>query len=126
VAAVDPQVVAKVGGLLKDRNTTGWNTPTLLNSWANKGAGFATCAYRRLPGNLVMLRGTIDTGTPGNVAFTLPPGFRPSSSGNLEFGVAANGGYGQVTVGAATGNVRPDTMTGTWISLDGIVFLGEQ
>lgn len=120
----DPQLVAEVGGLLKDRNATGWETPTLLNSWANKGGSFATCAYRRLPSGLIALRGVIDTGAAGDPAFTLPPGFRPASNGSLQFAVAADGGYGQVTVGV-TGSVRPDDMTGTWVALGGIIFLGE-
>jgi hypothetical protein len=57
---------------------SGWQTPTLLNSWVNYGPGALSLRYR-LNGDRVEIEGTIKGGTPDSVAFNLPIGFRPTS-----------------------------------------------
>lgn len=96
-----------------------WNTPTLINSWANVVGGTAT-AYYIDPFGRVWLKGTLDTGTTGTVAFTLPEGYRPSE------------GIWQTALqpGAAAGcmvNIQTDGdvalyYTGASIRIDGVSF----
>jgi len=79
-----------------------WQTPTLLNSWANFGAGYQTARYTII-GGVVHIQGLI-TGTVGNVAFVLNSGFRPGSI--LIFSVEANFVLGRLDV-SSNGNVVP-------------------
>ena len=53
-----------------------WIAPTLGNSWANFGGGFANAAYKRV-GRTVKLRGLIKSGLDNVAIFTLPAGYRP-------------------------------------------------
>jgi hypothetical protein len=59
-----------------------WIAPTLLNSWVNVGAGFATAGYRKTPWGEVQCRRLLKDGTMtnGTVLFNLPVGYRPSAS----------------------------------------------
>jgi hypothetical protein len=62
-----------------------YTAPTLLNSWANFGGGYAVAAYKRDPSGNVWVKGTIKTGTAGTTAFTLPTGYRPAAT--MQFAV---------------------------------------
>jgi hypothetical protein len=78
-----------------------WVTPTLVNSWVNVSS-YQAVQYKRV-GSKVIIRGALQSGSAGSVAFTLPAGFRPLT--NNAFG-ASNGGSGSVTVTVfASGNV---------------------
>jgi hypothetical protein len=57
-----------------------WIAATLLNNWGSLGSPWGAPAYRKFPGNLVLLRGGLqaDVAT-ANVAFTLPAGYRPGN-----------------------------------------------
>lgn len=65
--------------LLRERNrltiigTSGaaWTPAVLLNGWSNYGRAYATAAYRRVPGG-IMLRGLIRYGTRDQPAFRVP------------------------------------------------------
>jgi hypothetical protein len=70
-----------------------WVTPTLGNSWVNVSS-YQAVQYKRV-GNKVIIRGALQSGSAGSVAFTLPAGFRPLT--NNAFG-ASNGSSGSVTV----------------------------
>lgn len=63
-----------------------WRRVSFLNGWADytdtNGAGWARGCYRKI-GDIVYLRGLIarppsSPGTSPQIAFTLPPGYRPS------------------------------------------------
>lgn len=53
-----------------------WRAPTLVNSWANYGSGFAVAGYKRENGR-VRFKGLIKSGTTSLPMFTLPVGYRP-------------------------------------------------
>ncbi len=110
---------ATTGNLLRLRNNG--RDDFVVKGTGRVGIGVATGAT---PFGLLDLR-PYDASTKG--LFTLPAGYRPTGNGHLSFACAANGGYGQITVGAvATGNVRVDNMAGTWIALDDVRFRAEQ
>ena len=78
---------------------TGW---TSVGSFTNGWSG--TPAYILL-GRVVFLRGAMNAGTANTAAFTLPAGYRPTSSSN--FIVSAGGSATNTIVVATTGTVTP-------------------
>jgi hypothetical protein len=95
-------------------------SPVFANSWVNFAAGWQVAAFNRDPFGWVSLRGLIKSGTVGNAAFTLPPGYRPPVSET--FGVNSNGAFGRVDV-QADGQVIPQAPSNnTYVSLSGIRF----
>jgi hypothetical protein len=70
--------------------------PPFAHSWVNNGGGAATAAYRKFPDGLVKLKGLIKSGTLGLTAFTLPVGYRPSTT--HYFGVGCNVGTGAIGI----------------------------
>jgi hypothetical protein len=54
---------------------TGWITATLLNSWVSIGTN---PAYRKI-GNIVRLRGELESGASGTECFALPASFAPAT-----------------------------------------------
>jgi hypothetical protein len=95
------------------------NVSVFTNSWVAFGAPEFAPGFR-LVGNRVYLRGCLKTGTPGNAAFTLPAGYRPTAT--CQFAVASNAALGIVQIGSS-GVVTP-TAVGSTVSffLDGISF----
>jgi len=88
-----------------------WIAPTLLNSWADFGSGFANAGYFKDPLGLVHLQGEIIGGSSGSIAFVLPVGYRPGAFNNYA-AVNGSGVMGYVQIGP-TGNVEIITATGT-------------
>ena len=90
--------------------TVVWIAPTLLNTWANVGAGFATAGYYKDACGIVHLRGLVTGGTASTIV-TLPAGYRPAliedyaQSQNSLFSqmrVHSNGDVQQITAAART------------------------
>lgn len=102
-----------------------WTTPEeMTNSWADLGGVYTTAAYRKDGAGLVHLKGVIAGGTVGQAAFTLPEGYRPLE--RFTFVALSTGATGRVGV-SPEGNVVPESpSTSGWVSLDGIIFLGQQ
>lgn len=97
--------------------TTGFNAPTLLNSWANVGGINAVAGFRKNQKNdCVELKGYVTGGSTGTVAFILPTGCRPAEKRNF----AVAGGTAEVL---GDGTV---ILNGTTLGLDGIFFLAQQ
>lgn len=72
---------------------------TFTNSWVNFGSPYYNSAYSKDVHGWVHLRGAVKNGTDDTSAFTLPDGYRPSSS--LFFGVGEWGGNaGRVIIGS--------------------------
>lgn len=69
--------------------------PTLLNSWVNFGAPTQNAGYTLHQG-MVILRGTVKSGTVGSPIFTLPVGYRPS--GNVGFAIVSNALFGYIII----------------------------
>ena len=91
------------------------------NDWESAGGSNPKAAYKRLPSGLVILRGTVQSGTVKRAAFTLPGGYRPAD-GQLIFPSDGGGTYRRVDV-TVDGAVVP--MTGTPTGLDAIRFIAE-
>jgi hypothetical protein len=104
-----------------------WTAATYLNSWASYSAGTHYVAeYYKDEYGWMNIRGTINTGASGTVAFTLPTGFRPAKE--LQYLMLAFGGSGQVRI-SANGDVTIFNVTGnvsTFLVLDGLRFHAEQ
>lgn len=85
----------RLGSWTRVLGDTGWQTPSLLNSWANYALGFQVTRYRRLNG-IVHIEGHVKSGTVGLAVFTLPAGFRPLA--NKIYATPANAGVADVRV----------------------------
>jgi len=103
--------------------TDGFTVPTLLNNFTNYGNGHAGVAYYKDKMGRVFLRGLVNNvnNPTGLVVFTLPAGYRPSSSGRLVFTSISNNALGRVDI-LANGDVLVTLGTAGWISLDNISF----
>ncbi len=80
---------------------TAWTAPTLVNSWANFGAGNQVAQYRKV-GDTVEMRGIVAGGASSTVCFTLPAGFRPVAPENIP-SVNATASPVAAVVGVGTG-----------------------
>jgi hypothetical protein len=98
---------------------TAWTAVTFSGGWSNNVAPYQTAQYRKI-GDLVYLRGSIDGGTLGGVAFTLPVGFRPPA----DIIQAVDTGAGSTTYVEvqSDGEVRPAGGSNGFCTLDGITF----
>lgn len=90
------------------------------HTWANFGGGWGVAAYYRDILGWVHLRGIISSGTVGQSALTLPPGYWPAV--NETFSVISNNAIGRVDV-QTNGQVIPQSPSSNiWVSLSGIQF----
>lgn len=97
-----------------------WTAPTLVNSWVNYDTGANSLAgYRIDEDGVVHLKGTVKTGVPPSVVFTLPTGYRPP--GISHYAVTSNDAFGSVNIGT-DGTVTAQVGSATWLALDGINF----
>ncbi len=95
--------------------------PAFEGGWANAGDSASVAAYCAA-GPLILVKGTVVTGTPGLI-FTLPVGFRPAET--MTFGITkSNEGYTpDAIIIAATGTVTlGSAANGFIVYLDGIAF----
>ena len=96
-------------------------TPSL---WVNYDTTEASAAFRKTPTGLVVLKGTIKSGTLNTNAFILPAGYRPAKNLNFAALSALTNAVGRVVV-VSDGSVRPVNGSNAAVSLDGIVFMAE-
>lgn len=87
-----------------------------LNSWTNKGGGYADAGYQIGDDGFVEIFGVVTGGGTSSVIFTLPVGARPASA----HAYPASGG-GMVLI-YASGEVSTSGVTPTTLGLDGIRF----
>lgn len=101
-------------------------TPVFQGTWTNYGDGYAPAGYYKDKEGRVHLRGTVMHGgaSVNTLIFTLPEGYRPSTSGRLRFTVNYDGGSGTSCVLVrADGEVQVSCVwPGFSLSLDGISF----
>jgi hypothetical protein len=100
-----------------------WNSPTLLNSWVNYGAGEDTVGYFKDTLGFVHIRGMIKSGTLDAVVFNLPVGYRPLNY--KRFAIISNNLWGLVTL-FANGGVRASIGSNAWFNFGEIIFKAEQ
>lgn len=113
LAGASNQVSQLTGQL---QNDSGWVTPAFVNSWKS----FSELAYRRI-GNEVRLRGAMNGGVSGKVAFTLPEGFQPV--GLTIEPVIVKGSPGSLVLIQPSGTVTAEWSTGSEaVWLDGVTF----
>jgi Tfp pilus assembly protein PilE len=98
-------------------------TPMVLqNGWGDYNTGFASSAYTKTSGGLIVLKGLIKGGTAvadSNIA-VLPVGYRPANT--LMFAVSTNSTTGRLDI-RPDGTVRFEVGSNAWFSLDGINFM---
>ena len=109
-----------------DVGTTNDFDVTFQNSWANVGGGNPPAGFYKDKMNIVHLRGNIDTGASGSIAFTLPVGYRPEySTRHIVYNNNGGPGPGGANVFInvqADGDVIPTFSAGTDMWLDGVSF----
>lgn len=98
-----------------------WQTPTLLNAWANLGAPYSNAGYRKDTQGKVHLMGAVSAGVvgAGTPIFTLPVGYRPATQKGCS--VVSNNAFGRVDV-LANGNVEVIVGNNASVLLDDISF----
>lgn len=97
-------------------------SPAFTNLWVNFGAPYANAGYLMRPDGWVELIGMIKTGTVGSSAFTLPPGWRPSTTKSIAVFSGSANSIGRVDIGT-DGTVTPvSPSSNASVSLDGIHF----
>lgn len=95
-------VANEVNRLTTWTTPSAWTNLTFSNGWSAAG-GFQVPQYRKI-GDIVYLRGTMNSGTMSVAASTLPSGFRPTSL--MEWGVSL---YQSTPQGYASKAVRVNT-----------------
>ncbi|MBU8733430.1 phage tail protein [Cytobacillus oceanisediminis] len=98
-----------------------WIAPTLLNGVSNYGGGYETAAYYKDALGHVHLRGFLTGSADGKHIFTLPAGYRPGAL--KTFSTWSNSSVGTSRISIATDGKVTATVSGNWLSLDGIYFL---
>lgn len=81
-----------------------WQTLSLSNSWVAFGGAYATPRYMKDSLGFVHVEGLIKSGTMGQIAATLPVGYRPS--GTMYWGSASSGAIGIADI-ASSGTITP-------------------
>jgi len=99
-----------------------WQNATLTNGWVHFGGAYANVSYMKDSLGFVHLRGIMKSGTMGQVAFTLPVGYRP---GAQIYQISASNGSVAICDIAASGTVTPQVGTNPSYSVDGITFRAE-
>jgi len=99
-----------------------WQTPTLLNSWANYGGSYNPAGYFKDSMGIVHLRGLVRSGTASTI-FTLPVGYRPDYRQLFATETSPNVN-GRLDVDTS-GNVIMYGGSNAWFSLDGATFRAE-
>lgn len=97
-----------------------WIAPTLINAWANTGAGNLSAGYLKDALGFVRLRGEIKTGAIPSIAFQLPAGYRPTGS-HTQVTVCAGPTLGYIVVDTS-GNVSVQAGNNAAVELGGIQF----
>lgn len=127
LAALDARLDAIEAGPEAVRYIGDTGQPAFVNGWVNFDNGLATpgggtnrdAGFYRDRGR-VHLTGLIRSGTMGDVAFTLPAGYRPVRQ-DAEFAVNSVNAFGVIAV-LSTGVVLPSVGSNTWLFLNGVSF----
>jgi type II secretory pathway pseudopilin PulG len=105
-----------------------WTSLTLQNSWVydtDNSNLFSSPQYTKAADGLVSVKGLIRSGTTtvDTIIATLPVGYRPI--GRALFTAYSNGAYSRIDIDA-TGNIRFESGSNAWLSLDGLTFYADQ
>jgi hypothetical protein len=95
--------------------------PSFQNGWSNFSASFSKAGFFKDHQEVVHLKGSIDGGVGGTIAFTLPQGYRPSE--NLFLPMAGGGPQAANLIVNSNGTVEPTCDADPCIAgLDGLSF----
>ncbi len=94
-------------------------TPTLLNSWVNSGAGTTQAGYWKDSEGNVYLQGLLSSGTVGGVLFNLPVGYRPSTQ--VTFSTVSNSAFAHGNINSTGDVIAVSGSNSSW-SLDTVTF----
>lgn len=94
--------------------------PSWEHSWAVYSAGTAIPGFWKDALGFVHIQGVIASGTVGQSAFTLPPGYRPDKQ--YPFPAVSNGAIGRVDVFSDGTVVPASPSSNVWVTLNGITF----
>jgi len=106
--------------------TTGWTSITPVSPWVTY-SGFTTPQYIKNADGIVSLKGFIRSGstTAGTVLIRLPSGQNLWPRERLVYTTVSNNAHSRINI-LANGGITIETGNATWLSLDGIHFIGEQ
>lgn len=121
VARFIPTGLSMTGTNIVSTADRAWIAPTLLNGVSNYDGGYQTVAYYKDALGFVHLRGYLTGSADGKHIFTLPTGYRPSALST--FTSWSNSSVGTSRISISTTGVVTATVSGNWLSLDGIYFL---
>jgi hypothetical protein len=114
----------RINGMLAVHNASGqylvapdlaWTAPTLINSWANFGSGYANAEYRKDALGWVHIHGLVTSGASA-IIFTLPSGYRPAVI--ERFATSVTGGASGTLAVDTSGNVQLLAGTMTNVTID--------
>lgn len=108
--------IANLAQLKADKTQGAWITPTLINGWVES---LFSVRYRKDAFGIVRLRGRINGGTNGTVAFILPVGYRPTQAAGM-LGMSDVNVVPRITINS-DGTVTINNFT-SYMYLDGISF----
>ena len=127
IGTTDPTEALEVVGNIALNGTIvneSYQIPTLLNGWVNYDNTYTHAGYYKDKEGRVHLKGLIKNGTTtfGTILFTLPSGYRPTTSGRHMFPALTNPSEsGRIDVDV-NGNVLFIEGSNMWLSLSGISF----
>jgi hypothetical protein len=124
-AAMSASAVARPGGTSEAYREVGSaGNPAFQNGCTNLGGVYQTAAFFKDAQGIVYLKGAVTCPGTSQVAFELPPGYRPAADKDhiqLSIVASAPDGDGEVAVDGAGGAVLAPNATGAFF-LDGIEF----
>lgn len=104
-------------------SSVAWQVPTFQNGWVNYDTTYNSAGYYKDANNRVYAKGLVKTGTANTVIFTFPAGYRPLKRGI--FVTVSNNAIARIDV-LPNGEVKMESGSNAWISLETISFLAEQ
>ena len=106
-AAIAVPLISAAGAQAATTNPPIYTPLTLINGWTNYGSGTANAAVTSING-LVHFKGAIHTssGNTNDVAFVLPPGFRPAKNVAVPVDMC-NANSGELAIAQWRLRVRP-------------------
>ena len=110
----------------RDINIDAWHQvgasgePAFQNNWTNLGSSNNPLMFRKMPDGTVQIKGTLNgsaAGSPGNVIFTLPVGYRPLKI-QYRHGLHYSGGFvSNVTTIQPTGTVTSSAPSSSQVEI---------
>lgn len=92
-----------------------WIQPSLLHSWVSYSTDY-NISYKKIGGNIVVVRGTIKNGTSG-IVFVLPLNYRPKYNVDLPGICAYSSKSTRIFINSANGNFSIERYSTGWTGI---------